>query len=377
LSVVESATRPERILIVDDDPQVERLLERILTRSGYDCCAVASVEAARSELEREHFALVLCDVQLPGESGLDFLRELEGPGTAAVMISGLHTPGLADEALNMGAYGYITKPFKRSDVAIAVMNALRRRRLEIENRAHRDMLEGLVAQRTEALEAAMGRLEVNADELRRSRAETIWRLSRAVEFRDEQTGGHIDRMSRYCELLARHIGFDAEAIRTASPMHDAGKIAVPDSVLLKPGPLTDAERREMQRHTEIGFLLLSDSESDLLELAAMIALTHHERFDGGGYPRGLRGDAIPVEGQIAAIADVFDALTSDRVYRPAFSVDQSVEMMRAERGAQFNPELLDAFLGSMEEVLAIRASSTDDPTALGRYVARQARTSPG
>jgi putative two-component system response regulator len=362
---------------VDDDPQVERLLERILTRSGYDCCAVASVETARSALEREDFSLVLCDVQLPGESGLDFLRELEGPGIAAVMISGLHTPGLADEALNMGAYGYITKPFKRSDVAIAVMNALRRRRLEIENRAHRDMLEGLVAQRTEALEAAMGRLEVNADELRRSRAETIWRLSRAVEFRDEQTGGHIDRMSRYCELLARHIGFDAEAIRTASPMHDAGKIAVPDSILLKPGPLTDAERREMQRHTEIGFLLLSDSESDLLELAAMIALTHHERFDGGGYPRGLRGNAIPVEGQIAAIADVFDALTSDRVYRPAFSVDQSVEMMRAERGAQFNPELLDAFLGSIEEVLAIRASSTDDPTALGRYVASQARTSPG
>ena len=356
-------TRPERILIVDDDPSVDALLDRILSRSGYHCKAVESAERARLELSVEAYALVLCDVQLPGESGIDFLRNLETPDVATLMVSGLDSPRLADEALAIGAYGYITKPFKRSDVTIAVMNALRRRRLELENRAHRDMLEDLVAQRTQALEATLGRLELTADELRRSRTETIWRLSRAVEFRDEQTGGHIERMSRYCEFLARRCGVDAESIRIASPMHDAGKIAVPDAILLKPGRLTPEERREMERHTEIGFHLLSNSESELLELAATIALTHHEWFNGGGYPHRLSGDEIPLPGQIAAIADVFDALTSDRVYRPAFELDRAIEIMHTERGTHFNPLLLDAFLDSIDDVMAIRAEHNGSEAA--------------
>jgi len=354
---------PEHVLIVDDDPQVAQLLDRILEGRGYRCTEAQSVEAARAELERRSFALVLCDVQLPGESGLDFLRELPTPEVATLMISGLDSARLADEALAMGAYGYITKPFKRSDVAIGVTNALRRRRLELENRAHRGILEELVVERTHELQAAMGRLENTAEELLRSRTETIWRLARAVEFRDEQTGVHIDRMSRYCELLAKRVGLDSESIRIASPMHDAGKIAVPDAILLKPGPLTKGERREMERHTEIGFDLLSDSESDLLELAATIALTHHEHFDGGGYPHGLKADKIPLPGQIAAVADVFDALTSDRVYRPAFTVDQAVGMMREDRGKQFNPLVLDAFLDSLDEVLAIRAEPSQGAEA--------------
>lgn len=358
MSASAHPSEPGAILIVDDDPQVGRLLADILERRGFRCALRESAEAGRAEMDRNGYSLVLCDVQLPGESGLDFLREIPKPEVATLMISGLDSPDTADTALAMGAYGYITKPFKRADVAIGVMNALERRRLELENRAHKEGLEVLVAERTKELGIASGRLEEIAAELLRSRTETIWRLARAVEFRDEQTGGHIDRMSRYCGLLAERVGLDPEPMRIASSMHDAGKIAIPDAILLKPGTLTAAERKVMEGHARVGFLLLSDSESDLLELAATIALTHHERFDGTGYPRRLSGDAIPIVGRIAAIADVFDALTSDRVYRDAVPVEKAVEMMREQRGKHFCPGLLDEFLASLDEVLAIHAASS-------------------
>jgi len=175
-----------------------------------------------------------------------------------------------------------------------------------------------------------------------------------VEYRDEETGGHIERMSEYCGLLGGLLDLNSEVMRIASPMHDAGKIAIPDSILLKPGRLTEAERRVMEEHAEIGHGLLTGSNSELLELAATIAWTHHEKFDGTGYPRGLSGETIPEEGRIAAVADVFDALTSARVYRPAFEVDQAVSMIREERGKHFDPTVLDLFLDSLDEVLAIR-----------------------
>jgi putative two-component system response regulator len=339
--------QPERVLVVDDDPKVCELLVRILTTRGYRCSSAATVPEARIVLGAAVHELVLCDVRLPGESGLDFLAELESPAVVTLMITGLSNGDIADQALALGAYGYVTKPFRKADVTIAVSNALHRRRLELENQTHLTALEERVEERTR--------------ELARSRSETIRRLSRAVEFRDEQTGGHIERMSRYCELLARKVGLDAETILIASPMHDAGKIAVRDAILCKPGALTAGERHEMERHAEIGHALLTGSESDLLELAATIALTHHERFDGTGYPRGLSGEQIPLPGQIAAIADVFDALTSDRAYRPAMTIDAAVETMRRERGGQFNPELLDVFLDSLDQVTRIREAHADRP----------------
>ena len=167
-------------------------------------------------------------------------------------------------------------------------------------------------------------------------------------------------MSLYCALLARLARLDperAEDIRIASPMHDVGKIGIPDRILLKPGRLTDDERTVMEAHTEMGHGILAGSDVDLLDLAALMALTHHERIDGTGYPAGLAGDAIPIEGRICAVADVFDALTSDRVYRPAFQVDEAREMMEKERGTQFDAELLDLFFESFDDVLAIRRSA--------------------
>ena len=184
-------------------------------------------------------------------------------------------------------------------------------------------------------------------ELEIAQAETVRRLSMAVEFRDEDTGAHIERIGRFSTLLAEQIGLEeelCERMSHAAPLHDVGKVAIPDAILLKPGKLTAQERAIVETHAEEGHRLLKGSSSAILDLAATIALSHHEKWDGSGYPRGVVGEAIPIEGRIVAIADVFDALTSDRVYRKAFAVDEAVAMMRNERGKHFDPVLLDAFM---------------------------------
>ncbi|MHB1809012.1 MAG: HD-GYP domain-containing protein [Solirubrobacteraceae bacterium] len=193
--------------------------------------------------------------------------------------------------------------------------------------------------RTNDLKRALSELEI-------AQAETVRRLSMAVEFRDEDTGAHIERIGRFSALLAERLHLDrdfCERLSHAAPLHDVGKVAIPDAILLKPGPLTPQERAIVETHTEEGHRLLRGSSSSILDLAATIALSHHEKWDGGGYPRGLSGETIPIEGRIVAIADVFDALTSDRVYRKAFSVEEAVTMMSAQRGRHFDPTLLDAF----------------------------------
>jgi PAS domain S-box-containing protein len=200
------------------------------------------------------------------------------------------------------------------------------------------------------------------ESLRRSHEETIRRLSRAAEFRDDDTGTHIERVSRYCALIAVRLGLDREhsnQLRIASPMHDVGKIGVTDAILRKPGPLDAMERAAMQRHAEIGHSILAGSGADLLERAATIALTHHERYDGAGYPHGLAGEEIPLDGRIVAVADVFDALTTDRVYRRAHSHEQALAIMRLERGGHFDPRVLDAFLGAEAETRVIARLSSD------------------
>ena len=201
-------------------------------------------------------------------------------------------------------------------------------------------LEDAIESRTSELKRALSELEI-------AQAETVQRLSMAVEFRDEDTGAHIERIGRFSVLLAEHIGMDAEfceRLRHAAPLHDVGKVAIPDAILLKPGPLTPEERAIVETHAEEGHRLVRGSSSSILDMAATIALSHQEKWDGSGYPRGLKGEAIPIEGRIVAVADVFDALTSDRVYRKAFSVEEAVQMMREQRGRHFDPVLLDAFM---------------------------------
>jgi HD domain len=205
---------------------------------------------------------------------------------------------------------------------------------------HREALQKEIGDRSSELRKALSELEI-------AQAETVRRLSMAVEFRDEDTGAHIERIGRFSTLLAEQVGMEEEfCLRMvhAAPLHDVGKVAIPDAILLKPGKLTAEERAIVETHAEEGHRLLKGSSSAILDLAATIALSHHEKWDGSGYPRGVRGEAIPIEGRIVAIADVFDALTSDRVYRKAFPVEEAVAMMRSERGKHFDPVLLDAFL---------------------------------
>lgn len=359
-----SSEQAANILIVEDEDATRRLLGRLLDGYGYTCTLAGDAQEARRRLSEREFALILCDVNMPGESGLDLVRQVlkDYPQTAAVMVTGLDDPQLANVALESGAYGYILKPFETNEILINIANALRRRRLEIENQAHREHLEQMVRERTAELSLAVTRLEAAEQSLRLSQEETVQRLAIAAEFRDKGTAQHIKRMSHYSALLARRTGLGAdhcELIRIASPMHDIGKIGTPDHILLKPGGFGPEEFAIMTRHTEIGYQILAGSDSALLQLAATIALTHHEKVDGSGYPKGLVGEAIPLEGRIVAIADAFDALTTKRVYKPAFSVEQTTDIMRQQRSTHFDAALLDLFLGKMDEVLLIKNRYAD------------------
>jgi putative two-component system response regulator len=336
---------PERVMIVDDEEPVRQMIARMVTSSGeWECETAADAAEARRLFAREGFSVVVCDVSMPGESGTELTRWIREhhPDVAVLMATGIDDPKLAASVLELGAYGYLVKPFKRHEVQINVANALGRRRLELENRDHRALLEQRVEERTR--------------ELRRSREETIRRLSLAIEFRSRETGEHVERIGNGAALIARRLRLDpghCELIRLAAPLHDVGKIGIPDEILLKPGPLTRAERTIMQDHPEIGYRLLTGSGSDLLETAATIAWTHHERWNGAGYPRRLARHAIPIEGRITAVMDVFDALTHDRVYRPAMTLEKALHIVSAGRATQFDPRVLDAFLDTLDEPLAL------------------------
>ena len=347
------------LLVVDDDPAAVRTMRRLLDMNGYGSDGAASVSEARELLSQNSYALILCDVNMPGESGLDLLESIskELPDTATVMVTGVDDREVAERALKMGAYGYVIKPFQRNEILIGVSNALRRRELEIENRQHRARLEEKIQERTSHLWTALQEVEQAQEKLRASHELTIAKLSIAAEYRDGETALHVDRMSHYAVLLASKVGKEDEevqAIRTASMMHDVGKIGVPDGILLKPGKLEPEEFDVIKTHCEIGHKILHDPSSELLQLAATIALTHHEWYDGSGYPHGLVGEAIPFEGRIAAIADVFDALTSNRVYRRALPLGEAIDIMTSERGTHLDPALLDLFLNSLDEVLALK-----------------------
>ncbi|HEV7883070.1 MAG TPA: HD domain-containing phosphohydrolase [Solirubrobacteraceae bacterium] len=354
------AQAPGRILVVDDDATVRRLVADALAGAGYDVHDVASGWEARQALEHNTIALLLTEVSMPRETGLDLIRFTisEHPATATLLMSALEDPGIARAAIDLGAYGFLSKPVSRSAVLIGVMNALQRRDAEARERAERAELEHAVAVRTGALAEALARLEGAAEQGRRLQVETIERWAQAAEYREPGIARHVKRMSRYCGVLGRTLGLQLGSIELASVLHDVGKSRIPDSILLKPGPLTADERLAIETHADIGYEMLRDSGSSVLDLAAMIARTHHEKFDGSGYPRGLAGAEIPIEGRIAAVADVFDALTCDRAYRQAWSLESTVAWMTRERGKHFDPTVLDALLTSMDEIQTIRSELT-------------------
>jgi putative two-component system response regulator len=353
------------ILVVDDTPMIVRLVRDLLEPQNYACEVAMNTQQARELLAEKEFDLILTDVNMPpGDSGLELVRDVvrDHPDTATIIVTAIDNPDTSTLALEMGAYGYVIKPFNNNELLINVTNALIRRKLTIENRNNQTKLEREVVGRTKELMKAIQQLESTQKHLRRSQEETIQRLAKAAEFRDNETAQHIRRMSNYCELLGQKLGLDddrVELLRMASPMHDIGKIGTHDSILLKDGQHTEEEFEIMKQHAEIGFRILSGSDSELLNLGAIIAWTHHEKFDGTGYPRGLAGEDIPLEGRITAVSDVFDALTSKRVYKPAFTVEESIGLMKEQRGKHFDPDLLDLFLESMPHVLVIKERFAD------------------
>jgi response regulator RpfG family c-di-GMP phosphodiesterase len=342
-----AASGRTRILVMDDQPEVHRSLDHALgERYSYEFAS--SVEQAREKLSAIPFHLALCEIQRPGEFRFALVEEIihEHPETAIVLITRLDDPEVADRAFGLGVSGYLVKPFLARQLLITMMNVLRQRDIAAEMQAEARQ-EGLAVARERAIE-----------ELHGSRQETVECLARAIEMHDAETGQHVKRMGSIAAFLGDLLGLDRDRVlllRAAAPMHDVGKIATPEDILQKPGPLTPGERKQMERHTTVGHQILGDSDSDLLRMAAKIALTHHERWDGNGYPLGLSGEGIPLEGRIVAVVDVFDALLSDRCYWPAMSVEAVAATIREGRETQFDPRIVDALLDHLDEALRLRS----------------------
>ncbi len=360
-----------RVLVVDDEAGVRRVLTRLLGGEGYEVMEAESGPEALEMLWTHGADTVLLDVMMPQMDGLEVCRRIRKNSrtahTPVVFITAAVDRQFRRQARKAGADDFLSKPFDEVELLARVNNTVRMKLYYDGLTRERNRLRNEVDGRSRALDAATDRLERLTEELRVAREETIGRLARAAEFRDDETAAHLQRMSHYCYLIGRKKNIDeytCEMLRIASPMHDVGKIGIPDNILLKPGKLTADEYTIMKQHAEIGYKILSGSESPLVKLAANIAHTHHEKWDGSGYPRGLSGETIPIEGRIAAVADVFDALTSERPYKKAWPLEDAVALLERGRGAHFDPELVDLFLGSMDEVLEIKDEFKDTHTEL-------------
>ena len=300
-----------KILIVDDEADITSRLARYVTLDGYSCSTASSGEEAQELLKENEFHLVLSDINMPGISGIELLAGIKNryPDIAVLMATAVDGRATATRALEHGAYGYLIKPFTMSDVLINVANALERRRLTLLSQEYERELEEKVQERTREVRE-------KARQVREREEEIVFRLLSSMGFRDDETGTHARRIGLYSAVMAREPGWDAEQtdnIRLAAPMHDLGKIGIGDGILRKPGKLTFDEFEVMKQHTIIGAKILDGSEVPLLQLAGEIALSHHEKWNGSGYPHSLIGEDIPESGRIVAVADVYDPCSQTRV----------------------------------------------------------------
>jgi putative two-component system response regulator len=338
--------RNARILIVDDEPGNVEVLRRLLERSGFHRLETTTdAREAASLYVRVRPDLILLDLHMPELDGLAVMDELNEIAEASylpiLVLTGDITPEARREALSRGAKDFVSKPFDPDEVLLRIRTLLETRFLYLQIQSHNQMLEAKVRERTRELEGAQ--------------IEIIERLARAAEFRDDNTGQHTERVGQMAALLARQLGLpdmQVALIRRAAPLHDVGKIGVPDTILLKLGRLTAEEFAVVRTHTTIGARILSGSRFPILRLAEEIAFNHHERWDGDGYA-GIAGDAIPLAGRIVAVADVFDALTQKRPYKPAWPVEEALAEIDRQRGRMFDPALVDVFLRVIEGELRV------------------------
>ncbi len=363
---------PAKILVVDDEPINRTVLEALLKPLGYQVEVAENGLQALELVEKAPPDLVLLDVMMPGMDGFEVLGRLkEGEQTQripVVMVTALRDVEDRVRALDAGADDFLTKPVEKAELRARVRNLLKVKAFHDSQVEYQHRLEAEVAQRTHELRRAL-------QKVRTASLDSVVRLSRAAEYRDEDTGAHIMRMSRYSAAIARQMGLGervSEYILYAAPMHDVGKIGIPDHILLKPGRLTPEEWEIMKTHTIIGARILSGSSTGFLRLGEVVALTHHERWDGSGYPQGLQGKEIPLAGRIVAIADVFDALLSRRPYKEPFPLDKALGIIREGRGRHFDPAVVDAFEAVLDEILDIHARYQDEGESLLSSMARTA-----
>lgn len=362
-------------MIVDDDPLLIKVVSRLLQNEGYtEFLPVPDSREAMHEINMHSPDLVLLDIQMPHVSGMDIMRARQCLTAAQfipfIILSSSHDASTKRQALELGATEFLNKPVDPSDLKVRVQNALL-------VKAHQDHLANY------ALELSR-QVELRTAELERSREQIIHCLAKAAEFRDNDTGKHVVRVGMYCSIIAEQLGFDAgfcRRIELAAQLHDVGKIGVPDSVLLNPGKLDEESFLIMQKHCDLGCSIIeplarheieylkqhspdgsltrSDQQSSLLIMAANIAKTHHENWDGSGYPNGLSGNQIPIEGRITAVADVYDALSSVRPYKTAFDREKSIAIILGESARRLDPAVVEAFLARIADIEQVRTTFAD------------------
>ncbi len=344
----------DRILVVDDEEAIREIVSSMLASAGYATAQAASgLEALAILQSGEEFSLMLSDLMMAELDGIGLLERAKEryPDMPVVMVTAVHDISVALAAIRNGAYDYLLKPFEREQLLAAVRRALENRRLKLENRAYQTNLESVVTARTEQLERSMKDLDRAMRDLERSYDITLEALGDALDLKDAETEGHSKRVTAFTIAMARAMGLSKDKISVIARgafLHDIGKMAIPDEILQKPGKLTAEELTIMKEHSYRGYLIVR--KIPFLQEAAEIVYAHQERWDGTGYPRGLKGDEIPLGARIFAVADTMDAIRSDRPYRPA----QSFSAARAEilkwSGRQFDPKVVDTFLSMSERI---------------------------
>jgi len=353
--------QPNHILVVDDDEMTRLLMKTILSRMSYQVSEAVDGIDAWEKVPVLCPDLIILDVSMPRMDGLELTHKLKNePNTKniPIMIVSNHDE-VTDQvkAVEAGADDFLPKPVEQIILKAKVTSLLKIKSYNDYMQSYQTKLEDEVAKKTAKLKHAFDELETVNKRLKLYSLDTILRLSQAAEYKDQETGQHIQRIGYYIQIIGQKISLSPNEIDEflyAAPMHDVGKIGIPDNILLKPGKLNAEEWAVMQQHTIIGGKILSGSDSSTLKTAEIIALTHHEKWDGSGYPNNLKGSEIPMPGRITAIADVFDALTSKRPYKDAFSMEKAFDIMKDGHGKHFDPDLLDAFFAVKDDIIAIR-----------------------